>query len=247
MDQQTNKDASGVVMRSGTDKKTNGMKYGIIVCALLAVAGIGFGVYGMLRKPEEKADQAANTETEAETELADLRQKYAALQKYIKDLEASGTEIPQDISNMEISSWETYVQNIKKKGGARANIFGNMTGGNGCGYETYSMPTASAFIDATGHLAIKAHDGGRDSQWETILEADGFLSAFYVTRGNGGTPSFILINEQGETFVIDIDKGHLDQKKELTPLSQYKNIVSAISGGDLYAHLTDIEGNIFAY
>lgn len=106
--QQTNQDASGVVMGSGADKKLNGMKYGMIACAVLAVAGVGFGVYGMLRKPEEKATQNATADAEAKAELTDLKQKYSVLQNYVKELEASGAEVPEEAKSASNSNTPVF-------------------------------------------------------------------------------------------------------------------------------------------
>lgn len=97
----TNQDASigsiNVDANGTTSEKSNSMKYGMIACAVLAVVGIGFGVYGMVRKPEEKAEQKnATSSAELESELSSLKQKYSVLQAYVKDLEASGTEIPEE-------------------------------------------------------------------------------------------------------------------------------------------------------
>ncbi|MBR3131090.1 hypothetical protein IKG31_00765 [Candidatus Saccharibacteria bacterium] len=80
---------------SAGKKESKGMMMGMIMCSVLAIVGIGFGVYGMTRKPEEKpAGDIANAELE--TELSNIKQKYAVLQDYIKKLEASGTETPEE-------------------------------------------------------------------------------------------------------------------------------------------------------
>ncbi len=97
--QQMNKEGmdaemTGASMSAGK-KESKGMMMGMIMCSVLAIVGIGFGVYGMTRKPEEKpAGDIANVGLE--TELSNIKQKYAVLQDYIKELEASGTEIPEE-------------------------------------------------------------------------------------------------------------------------------------------------------
>ena len=52
--EQINQETAGAEMNAGADKKSSGMKYGMIVCAILAVAGIGFGVYEMLQANKAK-------------------------------------------------------------------------------------------------------------------------------------------------------------------------------------------------
>ncbi|MBR3320238.1 hypothetical protein IKG20_02955 [Candidatus Saccharibacteria bacterium] len=76
------------------EKQKNPFKIATVICAILALAGIGFGVYELLQKPQT-APQGTNT-SELESELSSLKQKYTVLQNYVKDLEASGTEIPED-------------------------------------------------------------------------------------------------------------------------------------------------------
>ena len=78
------------------EKSNKGLKTALIICIILALAGLGFGIYGMTKKPEEKpADSTATTELE--TELTNLKQKYSVLQTYVKDLEASGAEVSEEV------------------------------------------------------------------------------------------------------------------------------------------------------
>ncbi|MBR3131406.1 hypothetical protein IKG31_02405 [Candidatus Saccharibacteria bacterium] len=235
-----------------TIKKSSTTKYAMVICAMFAIVGVGFGIYGVLKKPSEEKTTNCD-QSGVETELTNLKQKYAILQERIRDTEASKIETSEetDARDEEISWWKIYAQNYaqitKKEGRARANIYGNMTAGNGCGYTTFAQPTAYVFIDENGHLTISTEHGNHNMGNETVLEADGFLSAFYVRAGNGSMPSFILVNEQGETYQIHIDEYSLAEKKELELLPKFKYIVSAISGADGYIHLTDINGNSYEY
>ena len=95
----------------GANKKQNGMKYGMAALAVLALAGIGFGVYGMTRKPEEKVTQNATADAEVQAELTDLKQKYSVLQKYVNDLEASGTEVSEEVKDATIATSATTLKN----------------------------------------------------------------------------------------------------------------------------------------
>lgn len=78
-------------------KPKNGSKIAIIILAILATAGLGFGIYGFFfKKSEEKPVQNAISTTELESELTNLKKKYSILQNYVEELEASGAEIPED-------------------------------------------------------------------------------------------------------------------------------------------------------
>ncbi len=91
-------------------KQQNGLKIVTIICAVLAVAGIGFGVYGFFFKKSETPTQ--NTDTlNLESELASYKQKYSVLQNYVKELEASGTEVSEEVKS---ATSETDTGDIKQ-------------------------------------------------------------------------------------------------------------------------------------
>ena len=96
----------------GATKKSNDMKYGMITCAVLATAGIGFGVYGMTRQPETRPTQNAAINAEIESELAELKSKYSVLQNYVKNLESSGTEVPEEAKSAAIATTMTKVASL---------------------------------------------------------------------------------------------------------------------------------------
>lgn len=76
-------------------QNTNKLQYGMIACVLLAVAGIGFGVYGMTRKPAEKSNQSS-VSIETDSELTEIKNKCSILQNYVKELEAQGIEASEE-------------------------------------------------------------------------------------------------------------------------------------------------------
>ncbi len=82
------------------EKTGQSSKVALIICVILAIVGVGFGIYGITRKPEEKpAENNTKDSTDLETELSDIKQKYSILQNYIKELEVAGNEIPEEAKN----------------------------------------------------------------------------------------------------------------------------------------------------
>lgn len=53
MEQDMGQGVTNGMMSGGAGKKNTGLIAGMVVCAILAVGGIGFGVYGMLRSSEK--------------------------------------------------------------------------------------------------------------------------------------------------------------------------------------------------
>ena len=97
--------------KQGSEQK-NTSKITTIILAILAIAGIGFGIYGMMRKPAETPVE--DNTAELETELSNVKQKYVVLQNYVKELEASGTEVPEEAkSATEVEPTEPAVDTSK--------------------------------------------------------------------------------------------------------------------------------------
>lgn len=91
-------------------KPGNGSKIAIVILAILATAGIGFGIYGFFfKKSEEKPAQNAADTAELESELTNLKDKYSVLQNYVKELEASGTEISEEIKEATSINTREYI------------------------------------------------------------------------------------------------------------------------------------------
>ena len=98
------------ILKEEPKKEGKGIKIALIICIIFALAGIGFGVYGMTKKPTEKpADNTANTELE--TELTDIKSKYSVLQNYVKELEASGTEVSKEVKDATIATSTAALKN----------------------------------------------------------------------------------------------------------------------------------------
>ncbi len=81
-----------------------------------------------------------------------------------------------------------------------------------------------------------------DNDSAVIAEADNVISVYFVRIGNNGTPYFYLIRKNGSVVRIDISE---NGDRSIENLDGYERIVSVFDGGDSYAHLVDIDGNVY--
>lgn len=68
------------------------------------------------------------------------------------------------------------------------------------------------------------------------------ISAYFVEVGNGGVPYIYPIKKDGSVARIDISE---NGARTIEHLDGYEKIVSIFGGGDLFAHLIDINGNVY--
>ena len=95
MEQAMNQDTTANMMIGGTQKKNTGLIVGMVICAVLAVGGIGFGIYGMV-----EANSAKDIIVTKDTEISNLTGQLDSLNVKIDELE-SEVNAQQDSSNQE--------------------------------------------------------------------------------------------------------------------------------------------------
>ena len=212
MEQSAETGAPMVPVVENKQKSGNGLKIATAIACIVAVCGIGFGVYGMIQS-FQKDNQISNLNTQ----IKDLKESIA--------IEPSESTIPADI-------YENFADNLAKNNAA--TVFGY-----------YYHWTSSDNIKRTvasrienSHLTVTDIDNGDT----VIAEADGIISAYYVEIGNGGVPYMYLIKKDGSVARIDISE---NGTRTIEDLDGYEKIVSIFGGGDLYAHLIDINGNVY--
>ena len=79
------------MMAAGGKKKSNGMLYGMILCAVLAIGGIGFGVWAMMDGNSQKNSY--------EEQISALKKQNNELQEKIENNTDSGTVVDIDVDN----------------------------------------------------------------------------------------------------------------------------------------------------
>lgn len=200
----------------GTKKSS---KILIPILIVIALAGVGFGIFGILLKLKSEQPNCI-----VDTIDIDIPEESAAQET------PTPTEINPQIEN-------TYANFARK-------LTTNRNPLNVAGFyfdSTDSISIAEARIDSNGHLQIIDRNDGSSENDEIIFEGDGYLSASFVRTGNGGVPHFYLISDDGTVSRISI----AEDGRKIQKLEGYSGIISVLNGGDLYALLIDVNGNIY--
>lgn len=199
-------------------KSGNGLKIATAIACVVAVCGIGFGIYGMVQSAQ-KDNQISN------------------LNSQIKDLEESmAIEPSENVESSESTiiagNYENFANNLSKNNSV--TVFGYYY--HWTGSDNVKRTVASRIENS--HLTVTDIDNGDT----VIAETDGIIGAYYVEIGNGGVPYMYLIKKDGSAARIDISE---NGTRTIEDLDGYEKIVSIFGGGDLYAHLVDINGNVY--
>ena len=196
----------------------NGLKIATAIACIVGVCGIGFGIYGVM--------QVANRDSQ----ISELKTQIKNSEDKIATLEASRSE-PVGGDNTTIAdSYRIFSDNLANN--YAATVFGYYYTGS-----DNVKRTVAARIE-NSHLTIT----DIDNESTVIVEADGMISAYFVEVGNGGVPYIYLIKKDGSVARIDISE---NGARTIENLDGYEKIVSIFGGGDLFAHLIDINGNVY--
>jgi len=196
----------------------NGLKITTTIACIAAVCGIGFGVYGMIQS-FQKDNQISNLDIQ----IKDLKESIAI--ESSEAIEPSESTISADI-------YENFANNLSKNNSV--TVFGYYY--HWTGSDNVKRTVASRIENS--YLTITDLDNGDT----VIAETDGIIGAYYVEIGNGGVPYMYLIKKDGSVARIDISE---NSTRTIEDLDGYEKIVSIFGGGDLYAHLIDINGNVY--
>ena len=214
---------TGVQMTPVVDDKKkngNGLKIATAIACIVAVCGIGFGIYGVM--------QVANRDSQ----ISELKTQIKNSEDKITTLEASQSEIISGDDTTVADSYRIFSDNLANN--YAATVFGyyyHYTGSDNV------KRTVAARIE-NSHLTIT----DIDNESTVIAEADGMISAYFVEVGNGGVPYIYLIKKDGSVARRDISE---NGARTIENLDGYERIVSIFGGGDLFAHLIDINGNVY--
>ena len=210
-------------------KKSHGMLYGMILLAILAAGGIGFGVWAMMdgnSRVAKKDEQIASLNSQ----LAEKSQEQTEVESdtTIIDEEKEGDkEIIVD-SN---SKWDSFSKGLK---GHSLAVNGNYRYRDDLGLGTRGVIATKT---AEGHLTIK--EQGNEV---AILEMDNVLAMYFFSVGNGGIPYYYIVGFDGSVSRIDISES---SSRQLEKVGDYNKIATILTSSDLSVILVDIDGNTY--
>lgn len=216
--QTTPMNPGGDIVFKDKPKKNKGMIAGLIILALLAAGGIGFGVWAFLSG----------------------NQKEAKLNEQISDLQsqlANQPEVDETVIDVDTdkNTWQKLSNNLIQKRTTTEGWYWHYTGTENVHY------LMSAIKDETGHLTITDNGDNNNSNPPVIIEVDNVLLVYYLRLGNGGVPYFYIIKTDGGVSRIDISE---NSNRQLEQVGDYNDIISVVES-NLGALLVDTNGNVY--
>ncbi len=217
-----------ITMNTNQQNNERGLKFALIITSFLAMGGVGFGIFSTIQSfNEDKITASLEAQIEGIRKTAtDTIETQKT--KLSSDLDESSTNAETAVTN----SYELFANNLSSQ--YDGVVFGYYNHWNGT---ENILNTVLAKIKSS-HLTISEAENGSS----IIAEAENVISAFFVNIGNGSVPYVYFTRKDGSIARINISE---NGSRTIEELSKYKNIVSVFTGGDLYAYLIDINGNIY--
>lgn len=175
MDQNADAGVSMTPVVDDKQKSGNGLKIVTAVACVVAVCGIGFGIYGMMQS-SDKDSQVSNLKTQIE--------KLETAEKAEKAEESTIIDISTDGSNVKNSFSASILTSIKSLGDSTYG-FKSFNSGNGTIYE---------YIDSNGNLILE-----KDKKYTVASDV---VFADFLWEGNGGMPSLYFVKDNGSVGVV---------------------------------------------
>lgn len=105
MEQNADTGASTMPVVDNKQKSGNGLKIATVIACVVAVCGVGFGVYGMIQV-SQKDNQIAGLNSE----ITQLKQSIEELESTIEDVDIDNDTSENDKTNMIIDDWKLEVK-----------------------------------------------------------------------------------------------------------------------------------------
>lgn len=172
MEQNADTGAPVAPVMDNKQKDGNGLKIATAIACIVAVCGIGFGIYGVMQV-SDKDSQISNLKTQIEK-----------LETVEKNEESTITDIDIDESDDGESFSANILTNIKNLGDLTYG-FKSINSGNG---------TVYAYINSNGDLILE-----KDKKY-TI--ASNVIFADFLWEGNGGASSLYFVKNDGSVGVV---------------------------------------------
>lgn len=156
---------------------------------------------------------------------------YSMIQCSEKDKQVSVLKTQIENTNEEIAadgSYEKFADNLANN--YEAHLF------------SYDGEDGVSIDVENSHLTISDFNVDGRGGKSIFAESDNVISVYLVKIGNGSVPYVYIIKKDGSVVRIDISK---NGARTIENLDGYEKIVSIFGGGDLYAHLIDIDGNVY--
>lgn len=214
------------------------MKIAICILAVLAIGGIGLGVYGLIQNSQKDTkitsleadiEDLKNTTTPTITENAVNVEPEKPEETTAKE-DASKSE--NEVTDASAVAYQKFAGNMVKNN--RMDIGGHYW--HYTGTKNEQKDTIASLQD--GHLTIKASE----PYTPVIAEADDVIYVDFLTIGNGAVPYYYVIKRDGTVARICMAE---TSERKFEDVAGYTKIVSIYGGMDLMVHFIDIDGNVY--
>lgn len=198
-------------------KSGNGLKIATAIACVVAVCGVGFGVYGMI-KSSDKDNQISDLKTQIE------KFKTAESTKNNETVSTDTTVIEGDNDNSFTSNVLSSIKNLNGlKYGFKSSNFGNRT--------------VYAYINSDGSLILE------NNEKHTI--ASNVVFADFLWEGNGGAPSLYFVREDGSVGVIKNAAYNIENPvvEEVSSNQKAVSVKNVTGQGGHKVVIVDIDGN----
>lgn len=207
-------------------KSGNGLKIATAIACVVAVCGIGFGIYGMAQSVQKD-----NQISDLKVQVKDSDGEVTTLEtEKIETSDENGTTIT--IADSMATSYESFANNlIKSNSGKVITIYGANS----------SERLEQAQIDGNNdnHLTINVNGA-------TVAEDDEVLSVYRMNGvGNGGNTYFYYIKKDGSVFRVQVSPEGVGYGEIEEVDDGHKKIVSVMDGSGFCPRLIDIDGNLY--
>jgi len=221
---------TGAQMTPAVDKKQksgNGLKIATAIACIVAVCGIGFGVYGMMQSSQNDSQIS-----DRDNQISDLKTQIKNFEDRIATLETGQGETIDTGTSSATISYESFADNlIKSNSGKILTIYGANS----------SERLELAQIDGNNdnHLTISVNDS-------SVAEDDEVLSVYKLNGvGNGGNTYFYYIKKDGSVFRVQVFPEGVSYGEKTEVDDGHKKIVSVMDGSGFCPRLIDIDGNLY--
>lgn len=221
-----NATATMPVMDSGKQDNGKGWKIATAIASVVAICGIGFGVYGMLQ-----SSQKDNQISDLKVQVEDSNGKITTLEtEKIETTDKDGTTIT--IADSVATSYERFANNlIESNSGKFLTIYGANS--------SERLELAQIDGNNNNHLTISVNDS-------VIAEDDEVLLVYKLNGvGNGGNTYFYYIKKDGSVFRVQVFPEGVDYGEVTEVDDGHKKIVSVMDGSGFCPRLIDIDGNLY--
>ena len=212
-------------------KSGNGLKIVTAIACVVAVCGIGFGVYGMMQSSGKDG------------QISDLKAQSSDKDGQISDLKTQieKLETVDPINNNGIISTDTTIIEDDNNDSFAANVLKSIKNLNGSKFgfksSNFGNGIVYAYINSDGSLILEnneKHDIASD-----VIFAD------FLFEGNGGAPSLYFIREDGSVGVIknvtyDINNPVVEEVSSNQKAVSVKNVTTRF-GHEVV--IVDVDGN----